>query len=197
MNLPPGFEYHADALAPAQADDLLETLRTKIDWRRRRVKVFGAWHEQPRLTAWCADPGATYRYSGLRLVPRAWHPALASLRDELRQRCGQPFNSVLLNAYRDGRDAMGWHADNEPELGDEPFIASVSLGATRRFRIRPAAGGASQGFDLGHGSLLLMHSRSQADWRHAIPRTRKAVGWRINLTFRTIRRARPLRNPGG
>ncbi len=103
---------------------------------------------------------------------------------------GAAFNSVLCNAYRDGEDAMGWHSDDEPELGMNPVIASVSLGAPRRFRVRPAAGGASIGADLGHGSLLVMTGRSQRDYRHAVTRTRRPVGWRINLTFRWVRRAR-------
>lgn len=148
--------------------------------------LFGQRMRQPRLVGWCADAGVEYRYSGLRLRPAPWLPALDALRHRLNAKLDCRFNSVLLNAYRDGADSMGWHADNEPELGLEPVIASLSLGAPRRFRLRPVNGGAALGFDLASGSLLLMRGRSQADWRHAVPKTRRQVGLRINLTFREI-----------
>lgn len=141
---------------------------------------------QPRLSAWYADPGVCYRYSGIRLEDRPWHPRLAELRERLEAELGVSFNSVLCNAYRDGQDAMGWHADDEPELGTRPVIASLSLGHARTLRLRPRTGGPSTGHFLESGSLLLMEGRSQADWQHAVPRTRRASGLRINLTFRRI-----------
>ncbi len=142
--------------------------------------------DEPRLTAWYADPGVRYGYSGQALEPAAWPASLDTLRRELRARLGCDFNAVLCNAYRDGQDAMGWHADDEPELGPEPVIASLSLGATRRFRIRPRRGGESVGLELESGSLLLMDGRSQADYCHALVRTRRPVRPRINLTFRQV-----------
>ena len=141
---------------------------------------------EARLTCWVGDEGAVYRYSGVSRRPTPWHPALAKLRVRLESELRVPFNSVLCNAYRGGADSMGWHSDDEPELGTEPVIASISLGAARRFRVRPAGGGAAFATELGHGSLLVMSGRSQHDYRHAVPKTARPVGWRINLTFRNV-----------
>lgn len=152
--------------------------------------IFGSLRLQPRLTAWCSDPSVSYSYSGLQLEPTPWHPALGALRQRLTNNFGQPLNSVLVNAYRDGSDSMGWHSDDERELGPKPFIASVSLGATRRFRLRPKHSQSrpveSRGIDLANGDLLLMEQDSQRDWQHCITRTRKSTGLRINLTFRNV-----------
>lgn len=184
MDYQPGF------LCPAEASGLLETLANGLEWRQQDVFLFGKRAPQPRLTAWCSDPGINYSYSGLRLESGAWHPALRQLRERLETDLGQAFNSVLANAYRDGQDSMGWHADNEPELGPEPLIASVSLGATRRFRVRPRPGRASDeqphSLELASGSLLVMRGQSQARWQHCVPKTKRPVGLRINLTFRQI-----------
>lgn len=185
--LPAGFDYRPGWLAPERSAALLETLRRETAWEQPDIVMFGRRVAQPRLVAWQADPGVDYRYSGLTLTAKPWHPAVRGLREELAELLGEPFNSVLLNAYRDGADSMGWHADDEPELGAEPLIASVSLGQSRRMRLRAVAGGGSIGWDLESGSLLVMSGRSQADFQHAIPKTRRAVGMRINLTFRTIR----------
>ncbi|MEJ2534755.1 MAG: alpha-ketoglutarate-dependent dioxygenase AlkB [Gammaproteobacteria bacterium] len=187
MTAPAGFTYRGDFLDAGRADALLETLWAEADWTQRDIVLFGRRVAQPRRVAWMSDPGVSYRYSGLTWPPTPWHAAVADLRKSLENALGRRFNSVLLNAYRDGRDSMGWHADDEPELGPEPCIASVSLGATRRLLVRPAAGGPSTGFDLEHGSLLVMEGRSQADYRHSVPKTRRPVGRRVNLTFRWIR----------
>lgn len=145
---------------------------------------------QPRLTSWCSDPGVQYTYSGLRMDPSEWHPGLSDLRRRVEDELGQSFNSVLINAYRDGRDSMGWHSDDEAELGPAPCIASVSLGATRRFLLREKAAKSkprkSTGIDLSHGDLLVMANDSQSRWQHSLARTRKPVGLRLNLTFREI-----------
>ncbi len=182
--LPDGFEYVPGWLT-AQ-DDWFERLWAGLDWQEREIVLFGRPVLQPRLVDWYADPGVFYRYSGITLGPRAWPAPLDELRSRLDRDFGTAFNSVLCNAYRDGRDSMGWHADDEPELGESPVIASVNLGATRRFRIRPRGGGDSVAVDLEGGSLLLMAGRSQADWQHAVPKTRRVVGPRINLTFREV-----------
>lgn len=183
----PGFDYRPGFLSPARADELLVTLWREVPWRAQSIRLFGRQVLQPRLIAWFADPGVRYSYSGLTLEAAAWHPAVQALRERLAGELQHAFNSVLLNAYRDGRDSMGWHADNEPELGPQPVIASLSLGEQRRMLVRPAAGGRSTGLDLEHGSLLLMCGDSQSDYRHAIPKTRRSVGLRINLTFRLVR----------
>ena len=182
----PGFEYHPGHLVEAEAERLLRTLWDELPWAQYELRLFGRLVAQPRLTGWCSDPGVCYRYSGLTLPSTAWHKELDQLRHTLNARLGSSFNSVLANAYRDGSDSMGWHADNEPELGPEPTIASLSLGAERRFLVRPVSGGSSQGIDLQSGSLLVMGGRSQLDWQHCVPKTKKSRGLRINLTFRRI-----------
>jgi alkylated DNA repair dioxygenase AlkB len=184
--LPAGFRYQPDFLEAEEADRISASLWSDLDWRQYPITLFGKTHLQPRLVAWCSDPGIGYRYSGTQLAPGAWHPDLAHLRQRLHSELGMEFNSVLLNAYRDGRDAMGWHADDETELGKEPVIASISLGQTRRLLLRPRSGGRSIACELENGSLLVMSGRSQADWLHAVPRTKRWVGLRINLTFRRI-----------
>ena len=186
MNLPEGFEYLPGFLPPARAERLFSRLLAEVDWHQRQILLFGRRRPQPRLTAWCSDPGVSYRYSGLELQPEPWLRPLQALRRQLSSTAGARFNSVLLNLYRDGRDSMGWHADDERELGEEPVIASVSLGAVRRLRLRSRGGGPSRSVDLASGSLLLMRGRSQAEWQHAVPRTARTVGPRINLTFREI-----------
>lgn len=192
---PEGFDYISGFLDRDRADALFDALWRHSDWSRESITLFGRRVPQPRLTAWHADPGADYAYSGLTLKPRPWTAELDWLRGELAERVGTRFNAVLLNGYRDGRDSMGWHSDDEPELGPEPVIASVNLGATRRMRIRRTAGGPSTAIDLAHGSLLLMSGRSQRDWRHSVPKTRRAVGPRINLTFRRVLGAQPPQLP--
>lgn len=184
---PAGFEYLPEWLEDGDASQLFHRLWDEIPWRQQPIRLFGREVMQPRLVAWCADPGVSYRYSGLRLDAEPWHAALLPVRERLCKALGTAFNSVLLNAYRDGRDSMGWHADNEPELGSRPVIASVSLGAVRRMLVRPADGGASRGLDLEHGSLLVMRGDSQEAWRHAVPKVKRPVAARINLTFREIR----------
>lgn len=173
-------------LNAAVADALLATLRDGLAWENHAVRLFGREHPAPRLSCWIGDAGARYRYSGLVREPRPWTPALAGLRDRLAAELGVPFDSVLANLYRDGRDAMGWHADDERELGPSPTIASVSLGAVRRFVLRHRDGAPRLALDLPSGSLLVMRGRTQATYRHALPRTARAVGPRINLTFRRI-----------
>ena len=173
-------------LAEAEADALLAELRATISWEVHRIRIFGKEVDSPRLSCWIGDKDATYVYSRTRFEPHAWTPALASLRDRVAQACGARFNSVLANLYRDGRDSMGWHSDNEPELGPRPVIASLSLGAVRRFRLKLREGGEVLGIELGHGSLLRMAGDTQRLYVHDLPRTSAAVGPRLNLTFRWV-----------
>lgn len=177
-------------LAADEAGALMAALRDSVAWENHRVRLFGREHASPRLSCWIGEAGAVYRYSGASLVPRGWTPALAALRERLQAELGTPFNSVLANLYRDGRDAMGWHSDDEPELGPEPVIASLSLGAPRRFVLRHRGDPALKCvLVLGPGSLLVMRGPTQRYWKHALPRTAKPVGARINLTFRQVRTA--------
>ncbi|MDF7812743.1 alpha-ketoglutarate-dependent dioxygenase AlkB [Hymenobacter sp. YC55] len=187
---------HADVLldpnflAPDVAASLLEELTNTIAWRHEPIKLFGKEVMQPRLTAWHGDPTARYSYSGIALDPQPWTPALQLLREQVQAATQAHFNSVLLNLYRTGQDSMGWHADNEPELGPAPIIASVSLGATRRFRLRPRDPQYSShspiSLDLPTGSLLLMRGPTQQHWLHAVPKTVRPTAPRLNLTFRLV-----------
>jgi len=175
-------------LPAAEATALLAQLTAEVAWEQRAIRLFGQEIPQPRLTAWYGDPDARYTYSGLAWEPRPWTAALRALRQRVEAATGARFNSVLLNQYRDGRDSMGWHADDESELGPAPAIASLSLGATRRFRLRarPGPRPAPLSLDLPGGSLLLMRGPTQQHWQHALPKTSRPVGPRLNLTFRWV-----------
>ncbi|TXH65890.1 MAG: alpha-ketoglutarate-dependent dioxygenase AlkB [Lysobacteraceae bacterium] len=171
-----------------EADAMQAVLRLAIPWETHRIRLFGREIDTPRRSCWIGDPRAVYTYSRMRFEPHPWPVALRDIRERLREGIGLDFNSVLANLYRNGRDKMGWHSDDEPELGPCPTIASLSLGATRRFIFKPRCeGGRGRlAVDLPHGSLLLMAGETQARYRHALPGTRAAVGERINLTFRQI-----------
>lgn len=169
---------------PWPNDQVLARLIAETAWREETVVVYGKRHLQPRLSAWHGD--RAYRYSGLSLAPQPFTPLLAAIRDAAETVTGRRYNSVLLNYYRDGRDSMGMHSDDEPELGPEPAIASVSFGATRNFILRHKAGRETLKLPLTDGSLLFMAGAMQANWTHGINKTAKALGARINLTFRNI-----------
>lgn len=178
-------------LARQDADVLQAGLMSTIHWDVHRIRMFGRLVDSPRLSRWIGDPDAVYRYSGTRFAPHPWPPALPAVRDRLRDALGVAFNSVLANRYRDGGDRMGWHSDDEAELGPRPVIASLSLGATRRFALKARDGGVRVALDLPHGSLLVMAGDTQRLYRHALPGTARPVGERINLTFRRILPAPP------
>jgi len=194
--LPPDgvIEYRSSWLSADQADACFETLAEEIDWQRRSIRLFGKRVLQPRLICFQGDPGVEYRYSGDVHVASGWHPLVAELRNRLEAVGDDRFNSVLLNLYRDGDDCMGWHADDEPELGRNPVIASISLGGVRRFMLRDRTERTKR-FELqpAHGSLILMRGALQHHWQHQVPRTRRPVGRRINLTFRRVVCPRPER----
>jgi len=180
------FSYQRRFISPSESTGLMRILWNELAWAQYELTLFGRRVAQPRLTAWYGDAEARYRYSGLNLVPLNWHPALLRLRDRLEDHLAEPFNSVLANAYRDGDDSMGWHSDNEKELGERPLVASISLGAERLFRVRHVNRRASGGIWLESGSLLVMKRGCQQVYQHALPKTRTVNGMRINLTFRTI-----------
>ncbi len=179
--------FAAGWLARAEADALFERLMDEVPWETHRIRMFGKAVDSPRRSCWIGDPGAAYTYSRTRFEPRPWPPALQALRARVDAAAGVAMNSVLANLYRDGADHMGWHADDEPELGPRPVIASLSLGATRRFALRHRRDGARRAaLDLSHGSLLVMAGDLQANWQHALVKTTRPVGPRINLTFRRV-----------
>ena len=188
-NALPGAElrFVPDWLAIAEADALLVSLREEIRWETHRIRLFGREVDSPRLSCWIGDEDAAYTYSGTRFQPHPWPAALLSVRQRLTDELGCVFNSVLANRYREGRDCMGWHSDNESALGPQPLIASLSLGATRRFVLKHREESSRKlELELPHGSLLVMGGDTQRNYKHALPRTARPVGERINLTFRNI-----------
>ena len=177
----PGF------VAVADRDGLLARIDETTVWRQEMIRMYGKEMPVPRLTAWHGDPGRTYAYSQIALEPVPWTAPLLELKALVEAESSVAFNSVLLNLYRDGRDSVAWHSDDEPELGPRPVIASVSLGAPRRFHLRRKAEHADRvDITLAHGSLLLMAGSTQHEWEHQVPKTASKVGPRVNLTFRTI-----------
>ncbi len=172
----------------APPDRLLERLVAELQWRRESIVLWGRRYEQPRLLAWYGDPGAAYRYSGVRHEPLAWTATLSGIRARVEHRLGLRFNGVLANYYRDHRDGMGYHSDAEPELGERPVIASVSVGEPRLFvfRSRTGPGAPAWRLRLASGSLLVMRGETQRHWRHGLPKQVRACGPRVNLTFRRI-----------
>jgi alkylated DNA repair dioxygenase AlkB len=185
----PDAELHFDPtfLSAARADALFRQLRQEVAWEVHRIRLFGREVDSPRLSCWIGDAGASYVYSKTKFEPRPWSPSLQNLRKEIERAAGAHFNSVLANLYRDGRDGMGWHSDDEPELGDAPVIASLSLGATRRFSLKHRHVRAENfTLELPAGSLLLMRGDTQKNYRHALPKTARPVAERINLTLRRI-----------
>ena len=178
-------EYRRGFFGPDEALALFDALRAEIRWKRHRVRIRGREVDCPRLSGWEGD--ATYAYSGITLRPAPWTAPVAAVRHRIEAATGEAFNSVLANLYRDGADRLGWHADDEPELGPAPVIASASFGAPRRFLLRPKrGGGASVPIVLEPGSLLVMRGPTQRHWLHSVPPTRRPIGPRINLTFRRI-----------
>lgn len=174
-------------LSPAESSKLFARLRDETDWRQDVFTLYGREIPVPRLTAWHGDPGAAYSYSGLSMAPAPWSETLLALKRRVEEAAGARFNSVLLNLYRSGADSVDWHADDEKELGPEPVIAAVSLGAVRSFQLRHAKTKERVDLSPAPGSLLIMRGASQRDWRHRVPKTKKPVGERISLTFRAIR----------
>lgn len=181
-------EYRPGFVDAATAARWFAALRDETPWRDDEITIFGRTSPVPRLQAWYGDPGCTYTYSRITLDPLPWTAALRDIQGAVERAAAASFNCVLVTLYRDGRDSNGWHSDDEPELGPEPTIASVSLGATRRFRLRYKIDRTIRhDLDLEAASLLLMRGPTQHHWSHQVPKTTAPVGPRINLTFRTIR----------
>lgn len=173
-------------LDTAEADALFDTLWSTLQWEQADLVVFGQKSTEPRMSLWCAENNMDYRYSGTARTAHPVPPSLEPVRQRLHEHTGALFNSVLINLYRDGNDRLGWHADNEECNGPEPTIASVSLGAERRFDLRHRATGETVRTLLPHGSLLVMSGQLQQHWVHQVPRMARVGAARINLTFRFV-----------
>jgi len=173
---------------PNESDQIFQKLFNQTNWRQEKIRVYGKQLDLPRLTAWYGDPGKAYSYSGISMLPDPWTESLLKIKQRVDGAAGVRFNSVLLSLYRTGKDSLSWHQDDEPELGEDPVIASVSFGATRSFQFRYKLDKnlPKVSVDLTHGSLLIMKGPTQRFWMHQVPKTSKPVSPRINLTFRVI-----------
>jgi alkylated DNA repair dioxygenase AlkB len=169
-----------------EASILYNILLDSIEWQRDIVKMFGKTHILNRKMAWYGDSDKKYSYSGISRSPISWTPELINIKQQCELSCLHSFNSCLLNYYQDGIQGMGWHADNEKELGNNPIIASVSLGAVRRFRCKHRISHHTIDIVLEPGSLLIMKGSMQHNWVHTLPISKKIKDARINCTFRTI-----------
>lgn len=179
------------AYAAAEADHLFEQLRHEIPWQQDYFRMGERSVAVPRLQAWIGDEGAVYAYSGLSFTPHAWTPTLQSIRQKVESIAQHPFNSVLANLYRDENDSVGWHADDEKELGPAPIIASVSLGTSRRFKLQHKRKKHLRfEIHLQHGDILVMRGELQQHWQHQVPKETIPTPARVNLTYRHILKSR-------
>ena len=180
--------YYPQLFDKEQADNIYTELLKEIAWQQDNITVYGKTHPQPRLTALYGNDGKPYSYSNITMQPKPWNSLLQKIKYYIEASTECQFTTVLLNQYRDGKDSNGWHADNEKELGTNPIIASLSLGAERVFQLKHnTISEAKKNIILEHGSLLLMKGSTQHFWKHQIPKTTKPIGNRINLTFRSIK----------
>lgn len=189
LNLPNAeVSYFPSFLRSEQADLYLKALKETIPWQQDEITLFGKTYAQPRLTALYADNGKPYSYSNITMHPHGFTTELSEIKTTVELEVQTKFTTCLLNYYRDGRDSNGWHSDDEKELGQNPVIASISLGAERFFHLRNKADKSiKHKILLEHGSLLIMQGETQHFWQHQIAKTTKKIGERINLTFRVIK----------
>jgi alkylated DNA repair dioxygenase AlkB len=174
-------------LSPDKSNNFFKIFQNNINWKQESVNMYGNTYDVPRKTAWYGDKDANYSYSGINCSPNIWSAELLELKNSIELLSSDEFNSVLLNMYRDGNDKVGWHSDNEKELGENPSIASVSLGTTRRFDLKHKTKSDKLSIELRHGSLLIMKGALQHNWLHQIPSQKRIKTQRINLTYRNIK----------
>lgn len=180
--------YYPNFIGKKKATNLFSEFKCSVPWQQDDITVFGKTYPQPRLTALFGNDDKPYTYSNITMHPHPFSPALLALKQEIEKKTNVIFNTCLLNLYRDGKDSNGWHADNEPALGPNPVIASVTLGHERFFHLKHRTKkGLRHKLLLAHGSMLLMQGKTQHHWLHQIPKTSKVIGERINLTFRLIK----------
>lgn len=170
----------------AESNALLESFISKLPWESMTIKMFGRDTKIPRLQCWIGDEGCEYRYSGKQLNRQIWNQDLRMIRKKIYKELKIDFNSVLANYYRDGKDSMGWHSDDEKELGPNPTIASISFGSERDLVFRNKISKKTLAIPQTNGCLILIDGETQKNWQHSIKKTQKVIGPRINLTFRNI-----------
>ena len=180
------FTLYPDFLSESESNLLFNRLTDQLQWNEENIKMYGKSIKVPRLVCWYGDTGTDYRYSGITHTALPWTRDLLEVKERIENHTGKQFNSVLSNLYRNENDSMGWHSDNEKELGSSPCIASLSLGEERLFKIRHKQSGETLDTTLNNGSLLVMSGESQNNWKHCVPKTKHKKGPRINLTFRYI-----------
>ncbi|MBP1839659.1 alpha-ketoglutarate-dependent dioxygenase AlkB family protein [Formosa algae] len=179
--------YYPSFFSQLETDQLYQDLLQTIAWQQDDITLFGKTVPQPRLTALYANNNKPYSYSGIDMYPKHFNPTLLKIKNKVEDETEHTFTSCLCNLYRNGQDSNGWHSDNEKELGERPIIASVSFGAERIFHFKHRRDSSlKQKLILNHGSLLIMKGDTQKHWLHQLPKTKKDIGNRINLTFRII-----------
>lgn len=178
--------FYPNFIELSESKILAQKLREQLIWRQDKIYMYGRYLDIPRLQAWYGDQGTDYQYSNLTLNPLPWTQDLAMLKVKVSEKCQTAFNSVLANCYRDHQDSVSWHSDDEPELGSEPVIASLSLGAERYFHMKHKLTRDTFKLKLPSGSLLIMKGKTQLCWQHGILKSRQISRFRINLTFRKI-----------
>lgn len=179
--------YYPQFLNRSEADFYFTTFLKELNWEQHNIKIFGKTIPQPRLTSLYAENNTPYTYSNLTIHPYLLTPELKELQQKLMQLTGYTFSHCLANLYRNGNDSMGWHSDDEKELGKYPVIASLSLGVVRKFQLKHKyQKELKYDLNLEHGSLLIMQGATQQFWKHQLPKTKKVNSARINLTFRRI-----------
>jgi alkylated DNA repair dioxygenase AlkB len=190
-----GLRFWPDFLPSGEADSLLDCLLQQPPWQHSAIRIAGRNIQVPRLNVMYGDEGTNYSYSGTHLPVHPWLEELEQLKNCVSRSTDCPFNFALLNLYRNGQDSVDWHSDDEKELGPQPVVATISLGAMRRFDLRPRNRGASKAasgkrisrhLELPHGSLLVMEGGTQSHWHHRVPKIKFAVGQRISVTFRQV-----------
>jgi len=188
INIPDGdVSICLNLFSAQESDKFFEVLKNEIAWKQEQINFFGKTHDIPRLTAWYGDLGKSYSYAGISVEPSSWTDTLLQIKEKIESVSNVKFNSVLLNRYRSGNDGVSWHSDDEPELGVNPIIGSVSFGQSRPFHLKHKdLEGVKEKVTLEHGSYLLMKGETQHKWLHQIPKSKKEMGERINLTFRII-----------
>ena len=175
-----------DFFNSVDSNKLLKKFISKLPWESMMIKMFGRDTKIPRLQCWIGDEGCEYRYSGKQLSRQIWNQDLIMIRKKIYQELKIDFNSVLANYYRDGKDSMGWHSDDEKELGPDPIIASISFGSERDLVFRNKITKETIAIPQTNGCLILIDGETQKNWQHSIKKTQKVIGPRINLTFRNI-----------
>jgi alkylated DNA repair dioxygenase AlkB len=179
-------EYFSHFFRADESDHFFERLQHSLSWKADQINMFGKLETTARKVAWVGDPQCRYTYSGIEKIPQDWTEELLQIKHQLEEEIGYSYNSCLLNLYHNGDEGMGWHSDNEKELDSATPIASISLGATRKFAFRHKQDKTTVSAFLEHGSLLIMHAPVQDYWHHSLLKTKTVTSPRINLTFRKI-----------